>query len=297
MNEAIKYRFQTILVATDFGENASAALQFAQALARSHKARIVIMHVIDPASYAFPNGIPASLALGDEASREIQRMEEETRRQGIAVHSQVQTGMICERILQSLKETHADLLILGTRARGHAGRAALGTVARHVLAQTPCPMLTVSREMMGHLPHSGCWQRVLVATDFSVASLEALDFAHRITLNLLTIVHAEPCLEHHEGEPCLERLRFLAPFNESHTVPVEHVVKAGDAAAVIVSQAQKTHADLVVLGSPADELSGKDFESSTVLQVISAVNCPVLCVPSTLRMPLAALAKEVAEPC
>jgi hypothetical protein len=26
---------------------------------------------------------------------------------------------------------------------------------------------------------------------------------------------------------CLEQLRFLAPFNESHTVPVEHIVDTG----------------------------------------------------------------------
>jgi nucleotide-binding universal stress UspA family protein len=297
MNEAIKYRFQTILVATDFGESASAALPYARALARAHKARIVITHVIDPASYAFPDGVPSSLALGEETRQEIRRMEEETRRQGIAVHSQVQTGMICDRILQSVKEMHADLLILGTRAKGKAGRAALGTVARQVLAHTPCPVLTVSKEAMDHLPHSGCWRRVLIATDFSVASLEALDFAHRITLDLLTIVHAEPCLEHNESETCLERLRFLAPFNESHTVPVEHVVATGDAAEVIVREAQKTRTDLVVLGSPAEELSGEDFESSTVLHVISAVNCPVICVPSTLRIPVPAAAKEVAEPC
>jgi len=297
MNEAIKYKFQTILVATDFGESASAALQYAQALARSHRARIMITHVIDPASYAFPDGIPLSLDFGEKERQEIQSLEEETRRQGIPVHSQVQTGMICDRILQSVNEMHADLLILGTRARGKAGRAALGTVARQVLARTPCPMLTVSKEMMEHIPHSGCWQRVLVATDFSVASLEALDFAHRVTLNELTIVHAEPCLEQHECETCLERLRFLAPLNESHTVPVEHVVTTGDAAEVIVREAHKAHIDLVVLGSPAEELTGADFESSTVLRVISAVNCPVLCVPSTLRMPSAALAKEVPESC
>src|SRR5579875_2380010 len=140
MNEAIKYRFQTILVATDFGKSASAALLYAQALARAHKARIVITHVIDPASFAFPDGIPSSLALEEEARQEIRRIEEETRRQGILVHSQVQTGMICDRILQSVKEMRADLLILGSGAKGKAGRAVLGTVSRQVLARTPCPI-------------------------------------------------------------------------------------------------------------------------------------------------------------
>lgn len=41
------------------------------------------------------------------------------------------------------------------------------------------------------------------------------------------------------------------------------------------------HADLVVLGSPENELSAEDFILSTVLQVISRVACPMLCVPSS----------------
>ena len=38
-------------------------------------------------------------------------------------------------------------------------------------------------------------------------------------------------------------------------------------------------ADLVVLGSPVNELAEADLYTSTVLQVISKVSCPVLCVP------------------
>jgi hypothetical protein len=35
----------------------------------------------------------------------------------------------------------------------------------------------------------------------------------------------------------------------------------------------------VVLGSPENELAEEDFATSTVLQVISKVKCPVLCLP------------------
>lgn len=297
MTYNMKFRFQTILVATDLGENASSALNYAQALAHAHEARIVITHVIDPVGYAFPSGLPASLLRDTEAREEVRRMEEATRRQGIDVHSQVQTGTICERILQSVKETHADLLILGTRAITHAGRAALGAVARQLLSRTPCPVLTVSREAEKHLPRTGCWRRVLIATDFSAPSLEALDYAHRVTVEHLTVMHVEPCHDPHEGQTCLERLRFLAPFNELHTVPVEHLVVAGDPPEIIAREAQQMQADLVVLGSPVDVLEEHDFLSSTVLRVISEVKCPVLCVPSTLPVSSGTAVQEVANSC
>jgi len=95
-------------------------------------------------------------------------------------------------------------------------------------------------------------------------------------------------------EPHLERLRFLAPFNESHTVPVEHVVAPGEAGAVIAEQADRMHADLVVLGAPVDELQDEDFATSTVLQVVANVNCPVLCVPATRVVSVADVMNELA---
>jgi nucleotide-binding universal stress UspA family protein len=78
-------------------------------------------------------------------------------------------------------------------------------------------------------------------------------------------------------------LRFLAPFNESHTVPVEHIVAAGDAGERIVEYARKFAVDLVVLGSPEGELTEQDLYTSTVLQVVARIGCPVLCLkPPTL---------------
>ncbi|MGC8550714.1 MAG: universal stress protein [Acidobacteriaceae bacterium] len=281
-----EFHFDTIVVATDLSEASSSALRYAQAVAQVHGARIMITHVIDPVGYAFAGGVPIALGEDKAAMEEIHRMEEETRRKGIPVHSRVETGVICDRILQSVIDARADLVILGTRASTGAGRAALGTVARQILARTPCPVLTVPRGAERHIPRGGRWQRVVIATDFSVASLEALAYAHRCAFNQLAVVHAEPCRDHKEHEACLERLRFLAPFNEQHTVPVEHIVDSGEAADLIIRESERMDADLVVLGAPIEELREKDFASSTVLKVISDVRCPVMCVPSTLEMPI-----------
>jgi hypothetical protein len=95
----------------------------------------------------------------------------------------------------------------------------------------------------------------------------------------LILLHVSECQKGHECSHCQERLRFLAPFNESHTVPVEHIVVAGAPADLIAEYAQKFGTDLVVLGSPENELTEEDFPTSTVLQVISKVKCPVLCLP------------------
>jgi nucleotide-binding universal stress UspA family protein len=253
------------------------------------------VHVIDPVGYAFPSGTPVSLASDLKAREEVSRIEDEIRRAGIPVHSIVSSGVICERILQAVSDHHGDLLVLGTRAKTEAGRVALGTIARQLLAKAPCPVLTISPDADAFLPWAGRWRYVLVATDFSAASLSALGCAHRIVHEQLLALHATEHPDAHESAHCLERLRFLAPFNESHTVPVEHIVTSGDAGKLIAERAKKFNADLVVLGSPANELTEEDLQTSTVLQVISQVMCPVLCVPSVQLLPTTEITQEVAS--
>jgi len=297
MKHENRLQFNTILVATDLSEAGSTALHYAQAIALMHKSVLVVVHVIDPVSYAFPEGVPAS-ATADQAARdELQKIEEETRRHGIPIHSMVETGVVYERILQAIRDHNADLLVVGTRARTGIGRAALGTVARRLLAKAGCPVLTVPPEADAQLHWAGRWRHVLVATDFSDASLSALGHAQRIADEQLIVLHAATSEKAGICKDHLEQLRYLAPFNESHTVPVEHIVMAGEAGEVISEQARKFRADLVVLGSPVNELKDEDFHTSTVLQVISGVSCPVLCVPSLPDSPATNVLKEVTLSC
>jgi nucleotide-binding universal stress UspA family protein len=287
-----RLQFKTILVATDLTHSGSCALRYAQKIARLHKSVLVVVHAIDPVGYAFPEGAPDSAAIDQAARDSLKEIEEETRQQGIPIHSVVETGIVCERILQAASDHHADLLVLGTRARTGIGRAALGTVARRLLAKATCPVLAVppdaDTQLVGH------WQQVLAATDFSPASLSALHHAQRIAGRQLIVVHAANSAAQQEYDRSLERLRILAPTDESQSMPVERIVSQGNAGRVIVEQARNFQADLVVLGSPLNELEDKDFQTSTVLEVISNLKCAVLCVPAMQTAPEPEIAKELA---
>jgi nucleotide-binding universal stress UspA family protein len=289
-----RFRFKTILVVSDLTHSGSCALQYAQRIAQLHESKFVVVHAIDPAGYAFPEGMPESVASDQRASDALRQIEEEIRHQGIPTHSVVETGVIYERILQAAIYHQADLLVLGTRAVAKIGRAALGTVASRLLATAPCPILTVPPSANLNIVSAGDWNNVLMATDFSDASLDALNRAQAIVRRQLVVLHVadEPASSPHRGH--LELLRFLAPFNESHTVPVEHIVAAGEAGQVIAEHADRLHADLVVLGSPIDELDNEQFETSTVLHVISNVSCPVMCVPSAREASVADVVNEFA---
>jgi len=276
---AKQFPFRTIVVATDFSEESSAALRCAQAIAKHQHAMLLLVHVIDPVCYAFPNGAPPSVDHDAAAHEELTRIETEVRQQGIPVHSKIETGIVCERILLSLRDHKAALLVLGTKAITGAGRAALGALTRRLLAHSPCPILTVAPDTPGQPRRFAAWNNILVGTDFSAASLNALQYAQRIAGNHLIVLHSARCGRHLECPNCLERLRFLAPFNEQHGLPVDHTVTGGEPAGVIIEAAQRLHPDLIVLGGPSPAHDERDLDSSTVVKVISSVSAPVLIVP------------------
>ena len=285
--------FRIIAVATDMTEAGSSALTYAQAISRTCHSTLILMHVIDPLAYAFPEGAPGLLTANQAARAELTKIEDEVRRQGIAVHSVLESGVVCDRILQSLDDHHADLLVLGTRGKTEAGRIALGTVARQLLARAKCPILTVPAKSAAALPWSGGCQRVLAATDFSTASVAGLHYARRFALKELFALHVVESPEQQEISDSQVQLRSLISNEISNAVPSHPILAAGNPADLIAEFAGRFGADLVVLGSPDKELSEDDFPSSTVLQVISQVPCPVLCVPAIAVRESADLSHQV----
>ncbi len=294
LHAAKPFPFRTIVAAIDFSEESSAALRCAQELARMQRAMLLLIHVIDPVGYAFPDGAPAVVAHDKAAKEELGRIEAEVKKQGIPVHSRVETGIVCERILLSLRDHKAALLVLGTKAVTGAGRAALGLVTRQLLAHSPCPILTVSPDDEKKPRKFGRWNNVLAATDFSPASMSALHYAQRVAGGHLIVLHSARCGRHLECPNCLERLRFLAPFDEAHGLPVDHSVTGGDPARMIVEMAKKLHPDLVVMGAPSPAHTEHDLDHSTVAQVVASVAMPVLIVPEDRERYADELIEEVA---
>ena len=181
-----------------------------------------------------------------------------------------------------MRDHNGDLLVLGARGKTGAGPSG----ARSDRAPTPgtnlmSPFSPITPRCRTHYALGRKMANRSVGDGFLLCSLAALTAAHRIAHDELIVLHSSEAESDVERRRQLERLRFLAPMNESHTVCVEHIVTSGEAGPVIVDFALTRQVDLVVLGSPATMLSEQDLQTSTVLQVISGVHCPVLCIPTS----------------
>jgi nucleotide-binding universal stress UspA family protein len=267
--------FSKVLYVGDLTGDGSYGLRYAQKLAHEYASELVVVHSLDPIVYA----LPRAHLQDDAANYELAAMEDDPRRHGANHDSFVQREQICGEILAEVRRHSASLLILGTAGRTAAGRTALATMARLLLADTPCSILTVPTPADSAAMPRWLWEKVLAATDFSPAGIAALDLAQRITRRELVVLHSTQCGLEQECRHCIARLRILAPFNESHTLPVEHVVSAGEVTVAVASVAETMNPGLVVLGAPKVGIDSSRLNDSTVYRVVAGSSCPVLLVP------------------
>lgn len=139
-----------ILVPTDFSDPAAAALSYARALAEEFGSHLHIFHVV-PEPYVYPWGTEIStLPLADlmtqsEALANTRLAElvpsDGKPKGGLTTSSAIGTPV--DRILDYIKESKIDLVVMGTHGRGAVGHLLLGSVAERMVRRSPVPVLTV----------------------------------------------------------------------------------------------------------------------------------------------------------
>ena len=140
-----------ILVATDFGEAADAALNYGRALARRFDAKLTLLHVIGD---IMTSGYGADGYVAGYS--DLQRDAEEGARQQLnallterdRLDLEGRTVLLTSNaaaltIINFAKEMNADVIIMGTHGRGAMAHLLMGSVAERVVRTAPCPVLTV----------------------------------------------------------------------------------------------------------------------------------------------------------
>jgi nucleotide-binding universal stress UspA family protein len=147
-------KIETILVPTDFSDDAEQALKTAMDLAGTFGSRIVLLHAyhLELPFVAPAMGGPVILPEGfyveyrNQAALEVDRVAKEAAAGGIDV-----TGIAIERpawlaILDHAESLPADLIVMGTRGLTGIKHVALGSTAERVVRKAKCPVLTVKAD-------------------------------------------------------------------------------------------------------------------------------------------------------
>lgn len=142
--------FKSILFATDFSEVATKALTYAAGIARTHCAKLRIVHVLPAeAPPQIPmEPLPASLDRGYvEAEANMQALGTGKFLLGLPHEDIVERGPIQEVIADLIRRNNIHLLVLGTHGRGGLNKFLLGSVAEELFRTATSPVLTVGAKV------------------------------------------------------------------------------------------------------------------------------------------------------
>lgn len=141
-----------VLVAHDFSDAATRALQFAHQLATGTHAKLEIVYAY--ADLYETGAIPTLTlphALPGQSERYLHFLEEELRRLAESALGEAGRDIVCrvvrgdpvKRIEDVARETGADVLCVGATGKGAVARVMLGSVSQLLVRTSPIPVLLV----------------------------------------------------------------------------------------------------------------------------------------------------------
>jgi nucleotide-binding universal stress UspA family protein len=183
-------------------------------------------------------------------------------------------------ILKTQREVDADLIAMGTHGRGGLAHVWLGSIAESVLHQAEVPILTVGPRTK-LTPTPDAIRRVFCPVNFTPWSQTALEHAAALAASAgaeLTVAHIDEAPLGKSAQDLLHHLCDWIPATVRAHCAVREVVEQGSAAEQIILEAEKSHADLLVIGAQPRSLLGAVLLGSTTELVIRSAACMVLSV-------------------
>lgn len=140
---------KTILLPTDFSEEADYAFSLACVLAREQGARLILLHVV-PRSGSVNSGAPAHKAQHAEADvkayrDEMTRFLDKVREQApyAKVEPLLLEGEVAKTITQTAEGIPCDLVVMGSHGASRMYELMMGSVVQQVTRSATCPVLAV----------------------------------------------------------------------------------------------------------------------------------------------------------
>ncbi|MFQ5639793.1 MAG: universal stress protein [bacterium] len=141
-------KIKKILCAVDFSEYSEQALKYAAFLSRSHGAKLILLHVIEPLHGSEQYMVLAltpleiKVKLKDEANNQLSALANNVK-SSTKVETAVREGKAFVEIIKKAKEDRVDLIVMGSHGRTGLEHILIGSVAEKVTPKASCPVLIV----------------------------------------------------------------------------------------------------------------------------------------------------------
>lgn len=282
-----------IIVATDGSTACDAAVLAARRLATLHNSKVVVLSAVEPiAVVPMDLGIVLPYADIENAQRSARTREVRAQLERMGVDDAgwsvtIGYGEPAHVIAKATRDLDAMMVITGLGHHDLVDRVLGSETTLRIVRASTSPVLAVSGQV------EALRKRLVVATDFSIASLESARAALRLFPSITTVhlVHVMARLEVPPevfvtwAGPCAEPVpelfeRLKAELDLPAWITVETVALQGKASQEVLRFARKVGADLIATGSRGAGLMSRLLVGSTATGIIRGATCSVLAVPA-----------------
>jgi nucleotide-binding universal stress UspA family protein len=151
-------KLKKILIALDYDPTAQNVAETGYSLAKSLGAEVILLHVISDLIYyssidfspimgfdGYMDFGPLELDTADRLKEASVKFLEKSKNHlgDKIIQTQVKEGDFAETILETVKELHADIIVMGSHSRSWLKEIVMGSVTEKVLRHTPVPIFIV----------------------------------------------------------------------------------------------------------------------------------------------------------
>lgn len=257
------YEPKLILVPMDFSETAAHALRYASALGERFGAHLLVIHACE--------------WLADEAREELQARAEQCIGANVAFDLRVITGEPLAVILVQVRESGANLVVMGTHGRTGLSRLMFGSVTESVVRFCTVPVIAVNSAAT----ETGRVGKILCPVTFTPACRDALQRAAALVDGRgAPLVLFRPIDEEEDGHVRMHDLVRLQKWLPRELVDrcEMKLISAPQDAEEIVRLAKAAGADLIAIGVRAGSSVSDSLRGTVAERVVQQSGCPVLTV-------------------
>lgn len=277
-----------IMIATDFSPASEAAVTYAAALARRFSSRLTVTNVIDLSvatrSDAAVVGLPID-RLRHESAENMDRTLSQLLGSGLQVDGKTVEAHQPAAAVVRLALDNTDLLVLGAHGRAGLEKLIGGSFAEGAIHHAKCPVLTIGPNVKPAQVDRLSFKNILFATDLHHQTSEKVAIALAFAHDSIAQVYLCHVIEHPKSSlaDALDQefktetaLREMIPDAVYEWCSPEVGVDFGKPAERILQLAEKTEADLIILGARRSATWFAHFAPGVTGRVIAKAKCPVM---------------------
>jgi nucleotide-binding universal stress UspA family protein len=279
---------RTVLLPTDFSDDADLMLAFAKGLSGLGTKMVVLAHVVEASGMEGP--VIASRV--DEVRDALQAKAEVLRSAGLGVEVRVPTGEPFEGIVALATEVGVDAVVAGSHAKGLVTQLVAGSVSERLLRDAPVPMLLTRFDLLRNqqdpsqlLKRFG--EKLLVPTDFSLSASRAFTAALAMprqsvgTLYLLHVIDGSLVGDklRRQEEGAEFHMRNLQAMAAQEGLSASVVITRGDVQRMVLEELDERRATGVITGTRGRNAIQEAILGSVSQTLLRQASCPVMIVP------------------